>query len=136
MSAAIDEAVMAKLQGDATLASLAPGGVYRDVAPENVPDPFVIVGLQAHRDVYEQASAPAYEEPIYLVKAVAKDTDGAGAKSAAARIHALLHGATLTISGFTPMDCKRIERIAFTERDGPVYWQHNGGLYQVEADPT
>ncbi|MGE0460900.1 MAG: DUF3168 domain-containing protein [Vicinamibacterales bacterium] len=135
MSAAIDEAVMATLQGDATLASLAPGGVYRDVAPENVPDPFVILQLQAHQDIYALAGVTAFEAPLYLVKAVGKNSDGAGAAAAAARIHALLQGQPLAVAGFSVMDVRRTERVTYTERDGPVFWQHHGGLYQVEAHP-
>jgi Protein of unknown function (DUF3168) len=136
MSTAIDAAVMSKLQGDATLTGLAPGGVYPDVAPEDTPDPFVIVTLQAHEDVHELTRLSAFEVPRYLVKAVGLGTDAADAVAAYARIHALLQGQTLTISGFTWMDTARESRVKYVERDGPVYWQHVGGIYRVEACPA
>jgi hypothetical protein len=34
------------------------------------------------------------------------------------------------------MDCSRESRIAYVEADGPMRWQHAGGIYQVVADPT
>lgn len=138
MSAAIDAAVLGKLQGDTgpgTLGALAPGGVFMDVAPENVADPFVIVTLVAHEAIEEEART-AYERGYYLAKAVGKSTDGAATLAAASRIHALLQKQPLTITGFHWMDTVLEERVRYVQNDGPVYWQHAGGRYRVEADPT
>ena len=55
-TAAIDAAVIAKLATDATLAGLAPGGVFRDMAPQSVTTPFVIVSQMAHEDDYSIGS--------------------------------------------------------------------------------
>ena len=143
----VDAALMAVLQGDTgagSLAVLAPGGVFSNIAPQGAADRgvFVIVQLQAHEDVYGNGPAGdeiAYQVGTFLVKAVARDSNGAGAVAAAAgvaaaRIHTLLQGAALTISGFHWMDTKRVSRVSYTEQDGPVYWKHEGGLYVVEAD--
>lgn len=137
----IDEAVIAKLQADSgpgSLAVLAPGGVNPDVAPEAAADlgVFVIVSLQAHEDVNEQPGRTAFETPRYLVKAVARDTDAAGAIAAYRRVHAVLQHQALTISGFHWMDTVRESRLRFTEKDGALYWRHVGGIYRVEADPS
>lgn len=135
----IEEAVIAKLRADATLRTLAPGGVFQDIAPPAVGEPFVIVTLQAHQDIYEQdvASAePAMETGFVLVKAVGQATTRAAVKAAGARVHAVLQGATLTISGGHSMDVSRENRVAYVEADGPVRWQHSGGIYAVWADPT
>jgi Protein of unknown function (DUF3168) len=134
MSAAIDTAVMTRLQGDATLATLAPGGAFPDVAPEGVADPFVIVSLSSHEDVDEQSGRTAFERPRYLVKAVGQGPNAAAAIAAYNRAHALLQGPVLTIVGFHCMDVSREERIRFVERDGHVTWHHVGGIYRVEAD--
>lgn len=134
----IDTALIGALQADATLATLAPGGVWPDVAPEGATDRgvFVIVQLQAHEDVDEQAAAVAYEVPRYLVKAVERSSVGAAAAAAYTRVHALLQGVALTITGFHWMDTRRESRVSYTEQDGPFYWKHTGGIYRVEADPA
>jgi hypothetical protein len=131
--AALDNAVLSTLKADATLTAVAPGGVYRDVAPLDVSQPFVIVTLMAHEDVPQQATLPAYEMGRFLVKAVDQDTDAASAETAADRIQALLNGASLSISGYSAMGCWREERVSYVEVDGPVRWQHRGGIYVVTA---
>lgn len=134
--AALDDALLAVLKADATLTTRAPGGVYRDVAPQGIAEPFVIVTLMAHEDIAEQASAPAFERGRYLVKAVASATSATSAESAADRIHALLNGGSLTVTGFSHMGTWREERVSYIEVDGPVRWQHRGGIYVVTADPS
>ena len=81
-SSAVDAALVATLSGDATLAALCPGGVFFDVAPEKA-EKFVIVSQVVHLDHYSQTGT-AYEEFVYLVKAVVKDASGAIVKDAAA----------------------------------------------------
>ena len=51
-SQAVDTALIAKLSGDATLMAAAPGGVYREVAPQGVAEPFIIVQQMTHEDQY------------------------------------------------------------------------------------
>lgn len=138
----IDAALMSALQGDTgsgSLAVLAPGGVFSNVAPQGAADRgvFVIVQLQAHEDVYGNGPSGddiAYQVATFLVKAVARDSDGAAVVAAAARLHTVLQGQPLTITGYHWMDTKRVGRVSYTEQDGPVYWKHEGGLYVVEAD--
>lgn len=137
----IDEAVIAKLQADTgpgSLAVLAPGGINADVAPEATADlgVFVIVSLEKHEDVSEQPGRTALETPRYLVKAVARDTDAAGAIAAYQRVHEVLQHQALSISGYQWMDTVRESRVRFTEKDGALYWRHVGGIYRVEADPS
>ena len=135
--AALDDGLMAKLKADGTLTTLAPGGVFRDVAPDSASEPFVIVTLMAHEDAPQMhATQEAYQEARYLVKAVASGTSPAAAELAADRIHALLQGGSLTITGFSHMGCWREERISYVEADGPMRWQHRGGMYVVTACPA
>ena len=133
---ALDDGVLAILKADATLTTRAPGGVYRDMAPLGTAEPFVIVTLMAHLDIPQFGDAPAYEEGRYLVKAVGQGTSATATESAADRIHAVLHGALLTITGFTQMGSWRDERVSYVEADGPVRWQHRGGVYVVRACPN
>lgn len=140
---AIDIAVVNALKGDATLSGLAPGGVFRDVAPEAVvsaalDDPnevFGVVTLQSALDRHAlQASSKALEECRYLVKFVSPSTSPVGAQAAADRAEVVL--ATLTVTGYKVSCSRREERISFVESDGPVYWQHRGMSWLVVASPS
>lgn len=134
----IDAALISKLAGDATLTSLAPGGVYREVAPLGVAEPYVIVQLMNHRDEYQLARGQAFEDSTYMVKAVQASTSGSAVQAAADRIQALLHNGSLTITGYRLTDLERIERIAYVEIDDDRdrRYQHRGGLYQVLVEPA
>lgn len=136
MSTAIDAAVVAKLQADATLAGLAPGGIWPDLAPEQASTPYVVVLLESHDDADEMPGAQAFERAAYLVTAIDKSSDAAAANAAYNRAHAVLTGSALMVTGYTVMDVRRAGRQRSAERDGPVIWRFVGGRYVVEADPT
>jgi hypothetical protein len=135
-SAEIDEALVGKLLGDATLAALMPDGIYRDIGGKSKTR-FVIVTLMSALDTGEFGSR-AFESPVYLVKAVEFGMSGLNADNAAARIDVLLDDGTLTITGYTLMKIHRIERVRYTEvaEDSDARWQHSGGMYQIEAAPS
>lgn len=135
-SADIDQALLAKLGGDATLLQYAPNGVYPDEAPPNMTK-FVIVHLENEHDEHT-FGARAFEDATYLVKAVEKGTSATNARAAAARIDALLDGGTLSIPGYALMTIQRVERVRDTdvdEVDASIRWQHRGGRYQVVVSP-
>jgi len=135
---AIDSAVIAVLTNDTTLSGLAPGGVYRDIAPQDVASPFVIVSQMAHEDTYGIGSRrQAYETITYVIKGVANGTSGTTVQTIADRIHALLQGVTLSVTGYNALLCERTERIAYVEVDDQSdrRWQHRGGMYEVTAEP-
>lgn len=131
-SSDIDQALIARLGGDATLLGYMPNGVYWDEAPPNS-NRFVIVSLITESDV-QQFGGRSHEDALYLVKAVALSTVNANMKAAAARIDALLDGYSLTATGYSPMLLQREERIRITEVDDvdpDIRWQHRGGHYRV-----
>ncbi len=140
---ALDIAVVNALKGDATLAGLAPGGIFRDVAPEAVvsaalDDPnevFGVVTLQSALDRHAlQPTSRALEECRYLVKFVSPSTSPVGAQAAADRAEVVL--ASLAATGYKVSCSRREERISFVEADGPVYWQHRGMSWLVVASPS
>jgi hypothetical protein len=137
VSTAIDAAIVAALQADVTLAGLAVGGVYPDLAPESVATPYVVVQLESHEDI-EELGTTAYEEAVYIVTAVDKGDQATATatnvNAAYNRAHAVL--ASLTVSGYTVMDIRRRGRVRQAERDGPKIWRFVGGRYVVKADPA
>jgi len=135
----VDAALMEVLANDATLTALCPDGVFWGRAPAGA-TAFVIAALFDHTETPALAGDTLYERTVYLVKAVVLSASKTPSRTAAARIHALLHGAVLdlTAAGYVAMACRRVERVAYPELD-PVNsstWHHGGGQYAVMAYPT
>ena len=131
-SSDIDNAIVAKLGADATLLALVPNGIYWDVAPPGSTR-FVIVSLADSHDEMMMGS-PAWEDTLYLVKAVMLTTAGGDVKAAAARVHVVLQDATLAVAGYSTMTVHRESRIRMTEIDDvddSIRWLHRGGYYRV-----
>ena len=136
--AAVDEALIAVLAGDAELAALVPDGVWRDVAPAGSTRA-VTVQLQTHEDI-EGFRAPLYEEFRYRIVAHVLETTGAPADAAAARIHTLLQDTVLEpITGYTHMSTLRIEVVRAQDPDpidADLRWQLAGGDYEITVSPN
>lgn len=141
-SSAIDNALMAMLGSDAALLALCPNGVYYDEAPAGMTR-FVIVSLVVSFDE-PMFGARAFEDGVYLVKAVMLSTAGGNIAAAAARIDALLDPqaiesppvSPLTVAGYAITSVRRVERVRSTEVDDidrTIRWFHRGGRYQVMA---
>ncbi len=134
-SSAIDDALVAYLLADAVLQGLMPDGVYWDEARVGATR-FVIVSLVDEADVAEFGGR-AYEDGLYLVKAVALLSGGGNVKAAAARIDALLEDTRgLAAAGYGMMTVHRESRVRLTEiddADPKIRWQHRGGRYRVQA---
>jgi len=134
----MSDALLDKLLGDAPLMALMPDGVWWDVAKQGA-QRFVVVSLVKERDD-QMFRGRAFEDSSLRVKAVALSSTGADVKAAAARIDALLEGATLTIPGYNHLVLRRTARVRHTavdEVDRSIRWQHRGGLYQlVVTDPA
>ena len=87
----------ATLAADSTLATAAPGGVYRGVAPPGVLTPFVIISLQSGIDVLTVNAYRLMSQPLYQVKAVGPASVMTTIVAAANEIDALLGRSSGTI---------------------------------------
>jgi hypothetical protein len=132
---ALVDGVVNTLQADATLASAAPSGVWRHIAPEGMTGVYVVVTPQINMASYEMGGE-VYEVQRVQVKAVHESTTGASAQTAADRVDVLLNQVTLTISGFTCMTCHRVETFEYVERTPTSVYQHRGSDYELWADPN
>ncbi len=139
----IDNAVVALLGSDAALLALLPNGVYLDEAPAGSTR-FVIVSLVPSPDT-AIFGARAFEEPLYLVKAVGLSVINGvplpptTMKAAAARIDALLEDGTVLVAGYAPITLHRVMRIRALEMDDldpSIRWFHRGGRYQAMGAPA
>ncbi len=131
----VADALISLLQADADLALLCPNGVFYDEAPLNATR-FVIVSLIVSLDA-PMFSGRAYEDGLYLVKAVMLSSAHGDIKAAAARINALLDQQPLDlIDGRHVSVMRRVDRVRETEVDNAdqsIRWFHRGGRYQVVA---
>lgn len=140
-SSTIDNALIGTLLADATLMALVPDGIWKDEAAEGKKR-FVIVSLVDETDVAQYGTTGkrrAYEDTVFLIKAVMLSTSGGNISAAAARIDVVLEDAVLTVSGYQTMALHRIKRESFTEVDDvdrSIRWQHRGGQYRVQMSVT
>ena len=133
----IASAIQSKLMADTGaggVLTLMPDGVWFGVAPPNKTK-FVIISLASSHDELQFGSR-AFEELVYLVKAVEQSTSMTNVKAAAARIDALLNFQPLTATGYGNVMPSRSEYVEYPEVDEinpDINWQHCGGLYEVFA---
>lgn len=133
-SSTLDAALSALLLADTVLMGICTDGVYFDIASQNA-QRFIIISLVDEVDEPEFGRR-AFEEPLYLVKAVVLATTGADVRTAAARIDALLEQGSLIAAGYTVTAMHRETRVRYTEVDEvdrSIRWQHRGGHYRVIA---
>jgi hypothetical protein len=134
-SSAIDGALLALLQTDASLLAVMPDGVWWELAPPGA-ERFVVVSL-LHESDTSGFDGRVIEDALYLVKAVALatiPTASSDVRAGAARIDALLERASLLAEGYTAMLLERRERVRITEVDEVdenIRWFHRGGHYAV-----
>ena len=134
----VDEALVALLAGDATLAGLMPDGVWFDVAAAEA-TAFVLVRLLEHEDEYSFQPGRPQETATYVVEAICLESTGtATARAAGRRIHALLMTAPLAIEAYACLAVQRHGRIRLTTYDptGDIRWQRRGGHYVITVQPN
>ncbi len=130
MSGSLSASLQAMLAADATLSAACPGGVWMDPAPDGVDQPFVVVDLAFGTDD-GYGGGPGHTEVAYEVCVVAPSTSVATARTAAARIHTLLHYATPTVSGFRVLGSRRTAPVDETIEEGSGRWVRLGGEYTL-----
>jgi hypothetical protein len=129
---AIDAMLMTVLGGDATLATLAPGGVWRGLAPDGVTGTVVVFSQASGTDDYTLKTR-AFTVYRYLVKAIAPGESSAPANLAASRIDVLLNDATPTLASGTLIYMRRAQTVSMAQADTAETYQHQGGYYDIFA---
>lgn len=126
----LEKALYAKLSGDATLSSLAPGGVWRSIAPSGISGVVVVFQQASATDTYA-LSQRATTTSSYIVKAIAPGESALPAWNAADRIEALLTDQTLSLDSGNTLSIRRDTILSQTETDGGEMYQHAGGIYII-----
>lgn len=138
MSTAVRRAIYGKLAGDTTLNNLLavpPAGysksLYHQQAPDNAAFPFVVVSKQSGRPTEAFSAPSAFENDVWLIKAIDRSPSADTAEAVAARIQALLNDATLSISGGTLLYLRRQSDVEYPEVTDGVQYKHAGALYRL-----
>lgn len=131
MSNAIDSAIYYKLNGGTALTSLLAGttAIYHGVAPRGALLPYIVFNQQGGGDTND--TPRRNKDLVYQVRAVA-DSSYRYAGLIDNAVDDLLHGVTLTVSGWSNWWTMREQDIEFVETtpDGQNIW-HVGGLYRI-----
>lgn len=139
----LDRAIYTALAANPTLTGLLAGGtaspsVYRAVAPQNTDPPYVVFQTQSPSTPVWKIGGLAWENALYMCKAVTLSTSAAAAGTIANEITGTLGGtATPAIAGYSIVGWRRIQDIDYTELGpaGQVY-QHRGAIFRIQANPT
>jgi hypothetical protein len=138
VSTAVRRGLYGKLAGDTTLNNLlgtpAAGytkAIYHNTAPSGATFPYVVFSKQSGVPTETMGNPDAFENDIWLVKAVDKDTSADDAEAIQARVKALLNDATLSISGVTLTYLRRQSDVEYEELTDGVRYQHVGALFRL-----
>lgn len=141
---AIRRSIYGKLAGDSTLNGLLgtpPSGwsksIFYGYAPDDAHYPFVVFNKQAGTPVYANASKPAYETDVWLIKAIDQNSTADRAEAVSARLNALLTDGSLSIAGGDAvMWLRRESDIDYPEITDGVTYVHSGSLYRLVFEPA
>ncbi|MGH9161495.1 MAG: tail completion protein gp17 [Vicinamibacteraceae bacterium] len=134
MTENIDTAIVTHLSADATIVSLATGGVWLETAPGHVASPFVIVSRRFSEDENVVGLGESTETVEYLVKAVDQSTSVTTVNLLAKAIRTRMK-TTFEATGYDILAVIRTGTAGpFAELvDDQITWQHRGQLYEVVA---
>lgn len=130
---AAEEWLYATLQGDATLAAAAPGGVWNTQADEGTPYPFVLFQFMSGIDYAAVGAQRIWTNMIYLVKVIADAADFDSMNAALARIDQLLHRVNGTAADGTVWSCTREQVIRLPDAVAGSQFRQAGGLWRIYA---
>lgn len=126
------------LRSDATLASAAPGGIWRGFVPKGKSGNAVVYQfLAALDDTPGNAGTRVWSRSRYIVKAVSDGTSNndSALQTAADRIDALLEAVIGGAADIAIDYCKRVQPVYYIEQptDSDRTYIHIGGLYELAA---
>lgn len=143
MSKALRRAIYGKLAGDTTLNNMlgtpAPNygkSIYHSKGPDKAGYPFVTIDRQSGIPTHAFGKPIAFEEDVWIIKAIDRALSADAADDIAARLDVLLNDAVLSISGYDLMYLRRMSAVEYDEQDSGVTYKHSGGNYRITTQGT
>ena len=130
----LDTAIFSTLNV-ASVTNEATGGVFNSVAPQGAEPPFVVFQAMSKTDDYFAYTGRG-AEAVYMVKAIAQSPWPKSAGDIDTQVDSVMQDASLSITGFSLLSCRREEDIYLVEDQEGVIYQHVGGLYRIVADQS
>lgn len=135
---AIRRALYGGMSGDTTLTNLlgvAAAGytraIYQDPAPQDAHFPLVLFSKSSGVPTETFGDPTAFENDVWLVKAVDRNTTADTAEAIAYRIRTLLNDAALSISGGTLLYLRRESDVDYAELASGDVYRHCGSLFRL-----
>jgi len=124
------------LSSDLQLTALAPGGVWRGLAPPESQTPFIVMSLQSGLDVTSMNAFRILVECTYLVKVVGPASETTTIMSAADRLDALIGSPPTsgTTSDGAVLASYRESPISIQELVNGELFENAGGLYRLQIE--
>lgn len=122
------------LSGDATLTSLAPGGVFRGLATVGTATPYVVFAYQGGADILSATGYRLGVNSLWIVKAVGPAASTLALQSAADRIEILLMHQSGAVTDARIAACIRQDGVFDDEVVNGALWTNVGGIYRIWAE--
>lgn len=139
---AVDAAIFAKLNTDATLLSLSPGGIHRTAAPKETAFPLTHVQYYASKPADYSLGALIRAQLIYTVKGISSEAGGQtdmDAYAIADRVFALLLDPVLVFAGtgWAQLKCRpQATGISIDEGVAGQNFYHRGDYISINVTPA
>lgn len=135
----VDQAIYSVLSGDAILASLAPGGVWRQLAPLDTATPLIVFRTPTPDEDRHTLGRLAYRLVTIEVAAVDRSPSAEAAQAALARAEELLTDAALSaaMTGWSVGYARRrsATEAHFLDAGGSV-WQTTAATFRLMVIPA
>jgi hypothetical protein len=130
----LDTAIYSVLNVEA-VTNEATGGVFNGLAPQGTEPPFVVFQAMSKVDDYFSYTGRG-GAAVYLVKAIDRSIWPKGAGDIDTQIDSVMQDASLSITGYSLLMCRRESDLYLVEDQAGMVYQHIGGLYRIIADQT
>ena len=117
----------------ASVTNEATGGVYNGLAPQGTEPPFVVFQAMSKIDDYFAFTGRG-GSAVYLIKAIDRSVWPKAAGDIDTQIDSVMQDASLSITGYGLLMCRRESDVYLVEDQTGVVYQHIGGLYRILAD--
>ena len=105
------------------------------MAPQGIDPPIVVFQAMSKVDDYFSYTGRG-GAAVYMVKAISRSPWPKEAGNIDTQIDSAMQDASLSITGFSLLMCRRESDIYLVEDQGGVIYQHVGGLYRILADQS